>query len=169
MFPSLTIFYDNHTNLEELDQVIRGLSEVYRFSVKKTKKRKLPKSSYNKKRFQYDGQEILNRLIDKENLRFFLWIVNEDLYVSPMNFVFGLASEFYGAIISFYRLENLEMKIKETVHELGHVFGLSHCQNFCVMQYSITLEEALEKPRSLCSTCASKLDTNEKKFERNKD
>jgi len=86
-----------------------------------------------------------------------------------MNFVFGLATQFYGAIVSFYRLENLEMKIKESIHECGHVLGLGHCTNDCVMQYSNTLDEALQKPDYICNTCAEKLKTPNEKFESNKD
>jgi len=85
-------------------------------------------------------------------------IIGDDLFVPVMNFVFGLASKFYGSITSFYRLKGLEMKTKISIHECGHVLGLEHCQNYCVMQYSNSLPEAQQKPSTLCDECKKKLE-----------
>ena len=42
---------------------------------------------------------------------------------------------------------------KEAIHEIGHVLGLKHCKNNCVMQFSNTLYEAKAKPSILCNNC----------------
>ncbi|TFF63550.1 MAG: hypothetical protein EU521_01195, partial [Promethearchaeota archaeon] len=46
---------------------------------------------------------------------------------------------------------------KEAIHELGHTFGLSHCENECVMRYSNNLYEADKKPSTFCEICFSRL------------
>jgi len=46
---------------------------------------------------------------------------------------------------------------KEVIHELGHIFGLPHCKNKCVMQFSNSLAEAMEKPSHFCQECIKKL------------
>ncbi len=153
MFPPITILYDPNLEISEVKGIAKHLEETYNVEIKELKECKLDNKTYNKKRDQFDGQKLLNMLIDKKNLRFFFWIVTKDLYVPVMDFIFGLASKFYGAIVSFHRLETREMRIKESIHECGHILGLEHCQNFCVMQYSNSLNEAKEKPSFLCKNC----------------
>ena len=78
-----------------------------------------------------------------------------DVYSDKLNFVFGeayldgricaiylprLRQEFYGLksdkSLFYQRL------VKEAVHELGHAFGLSHCENIkCVMHFSNSLSD----------------------------
>jgi len=84
-----------------------------------------------------------------------IWIVDKDIYVDKMNFVFGIAWQ-RKAIISTYRLPD-EIIPKEVVHEVGHIFGLEHCRNHCVMQFSNSLTEAMAKPSKLCNECKRKL------------
>ena len=169
MINSLILLYDPSIDIKEVHDISKAIEEVYEIEIKSKTPLKIKKTAYSKKRRQYNGQKLLNELIEKENLSFFFWIVEDDLYVPVMNFVFGLASQFCGAIVSFYRLDTLEMKIKESVHECGHVLGLGHCDNFCVMQYSNSLREAIEKPSTLCSECKSKIKDNKRNFEPNKD
>ena len=169
MFPSLLVIYDSNVCVDEVHEVINALKSTFNVEIKKIEKFNIKASAYNSTRDQYDGQKLLNILIDEQNLKFFLWILEDDLFVPNRNFVFGLGSKYYGAIVSFNRLESIEMKIKESIHETAHIFGLGHCTNFCVMQYSNSLAEALQKPSTLCNACQSKLKENKKNFERNKD
>lgn len=87
-----------------------------------------------------------------------LWIVEGDLYADGLNFVFGLALRARGAVVSTARLPDEGMVVKEALHEAGHVLGLAHCRNACVMQFSNDLPHALAKPSSFCGTCRAKLD-----------
>lgn len=102
-----------------------------------------------------------------------LLVVDQDLFVPDLNFVFGEA-EIGGpaAIISltrlrpeFYRLKpdrNVfrERTAKEAVHELGHTFGLVHCRNSsCVMFFSNSLLDTDRKKNDFCSACRRKLFT----------
>ncbi|NPD88123.1 MAG: peptidase [Asgard group archaeon] len=169
MINSIKILYDPKVDEKEVQAISTVIEEIYQIEVASSTIFKIKKAAYNKKRKQYNGQKLLNELIDEENLEFFFWIIKDDIYVPVMNFVFGLATQFCGAIVSFYRLESLEMKIKESVHECGHILGLGHCTNLCVMQYSHNLQEAIEKPSSLCSECENKIKENKRNFEPNKD
>jgi len=85
--------------------------------------------------------------------------------VPDMNFVFGLASSDGGcAIVSTNRLKSIDpgmfrgRLLKEVVHELGHVFGLSHCPDRrCVMHFSNSLQDTDLKSSEMCSNCLAKL------------
>lgn len=51
------------------------------------------------------------------------------------------------------------MAVLQTLtHEIGHIFGLRHCQWLaCLMQGSNHLEEADRRPLDLCPVCLRKL------------
>jgi len=129
--------------------------------------------AYNQKRGQYLGSAILSYLknleIDPNNK--YLSIVGVDLYSPSLNFIFGEADPISGlAIISLSRLRHefyglpknekllKERVLKEAVHELGHLFGLNHCQNQkCVMYFSNSLLDTDRKSSSFCSLCQKRI------------
>ena len=153
MNQSLLLLYDSKIKEGEVNLIAQTLTEVYQIDIREIREHEIASFAFDETRNQYDGQKLLNNLIDESKFKFFFWIIQDDIFVPLMNFVFGLASKHYGAIVSFYRLENIEMKIKESIHECGHVLGLGHCSNNCVMQYSSSLSEALNKPIFLCDRC----------------
>ena len=136
----------------------------------------LTNSEYNKSKEQFNALKILKRLrrefLNKVFFRI-LGILDEDIYSKKYNFVFGLADMRSGvALISLTRLrekfyketsilyrknetgKDIEDRIlKEAIHELGHTFGLKHCNNVCVMQFSETLLFTDKKPAKLCNSC----------------
>lgn len=121
------------------------------------------KGAYNAKRLQYNASKLLNYLINimsrvgsNEDV-VSLWIIRDDLYVAGMNFVFGVAHPGNAAVLSTHRLDSLDLINKEAIHEIGHVFGLQHCTNECVMQFSNSVNEAKAKPATLCERCRSLL------------
>lgn len=121
------------------------------------------KDAYNTNRRQYDASILLNYLIkDASNVKEWalcLWIVSDDIYAGGMNFVFGIAQPGKAAVLSTCRLDSPELIKKEAIHEMGHVFGLQHCTNYCVMQFSNSLYEAKKKPDKLCDRCKGLLKT----------
>lgn len=56
-------------------------------------------------------------------------------------------------------LPGLAVRVLQTLtHEIGHIFGLRHCQWLaCLMQGSNHLEEADRRPLNLCPICLRKL------------
>lgn len=129
--------------------------------------------AYNPKREQYYSSAILEKLTKRgfgacERI---LGIVDVDLYVPDLNFVFGEADVLdKTAVVSIKRLrpsyyglpedERLfwERTLKEVVHELGHTYGLSHCpDNKCVMHFSNSLSDTDIKSSSFCENCKKKL------------
>jgi archaemetzincin len=96
-----------------------------------------------------------------------LAVTSVDLYVPVLTFVFGEA-QLTGscAVVSLHRLreefyglpprEELmrERLVKEAVHELGHTFGLRHCDDWrCVMTSSHGVERLDIKGADFCFVC----------------
>ena len=135
----------------------------------------IPREAYNKGREQYSSTKILmdvqDHLQDLDTDRV-LAVTSVDLYASRLNFVFGEA-ECPGrvAIISLFRLrpkfygqppnEELYVKrcVKEAVHEVGHMLGLSHCHDSsCVMFFSNSIIDTDHKETSFCDKCRQSVD-----------
>lgn len=96
-----------------------------------------------------------------------LAVTSLDLYVPVLTFVFGEA-QLSGscAVVSLHRLREefyglparadlmRERLVKEAVHELGHTFGLRHCDDWrCVMTSSHGVERLDVKGAEFCFTC----------------
>lgn len=96
-----------------------------------------------------------------------LGVVPHDLFIPILTFVFGEA-ELNGAVavISTHRLDNRRYGLppdparfservrKEALHELGHTFGLVHCQSQeCVMRSSSSVEDIDLKGAAFCAEC----------------
>ena len=126
----------------------------------------MPQGAFDQDRGQYLAAAVLDCLRrgrPAQSARV-LALVDVDLYAEGLNFVFGQA-EMPGrvAVVSLYRLkaggrEDVEAMylrtLKESVHELGHTFGLAHCRNDeCVMRFSNSLADTDYKSVHFCSSC----------------
>lgn len=91
-----------------------------------------------------------------------------DLYPDPnWNFVFGQASlRNRVGVYSFARYMaegdahlTLRRSLKVMAHEIGHMYGLTHCTYFeCGLNGSNYLDESDRRPIHLCPVCLRKLD-----------
>jgi archaemetzincin len=121
-------------------------------------------------RNQYHATAILRHLagaIPAPNQQRILGVASVDLYVPIFTFVFGEA-QLAGpaAVISRHRLRQefygqpgdidltRERLLKEALHELGHTFGLRHCQDWnCPMSTTTAIERLDWKSTEYCDTC----------------
>lgn len=160
----LRIFYDKNSEAK-VPSVKEALKDV--FGIETGGEIQLGaaevKGASNTNRMQYDASNLLNYLIRytskvrSKEPSLSLWVIGDDLYVQGMNFVFGVAQPGKAAVLSTHRLDSLDLIKKEAIHEMGHVFGLKHCNNYCVMQFSNSLYEAKKKPAKLCDRCRALL------------
>jgi len=148
------------------------LSKVFKKKVLMGKEMPRPDDAFNKKRNQYLSTAILKAMMEKKEYGTYgkiLGIIDHDLYVPKLNFVFGEASQRV-AIISLTRLRyefyNLPKDqglfrrrvLTEAVHELGHTYGLKHCGNpHCVMFSSKSLIDTDMKGPAFCERCKKNL------------
>ena len=148
------------------------LSQIFSLDVKIAKTEHIPQYAFDPKRRQYHSTKILEWLknIPVMDTRI-LGIVDLDLYVPELNFVFGEADVAHGVcIISLVRLrqefyglpknENLflERALKEAVHEIGHTYRLGHCGDTrCIMHFSNSLQDTDIKGPDFCPRCKLKL------------
>jgi archaemetzincin len=136
----------------------------------------LPKEAFNEERRQYSSNNILSKIRNyaknEKSLDRILGVVDIDIFVPNLNFVFGEAEcPGKASLISLWRLRPefygqspnselfTERSTKEAVHELGHTLGLRHCSNpFCVMYFSNSIFETDRKQSLFCSKCHLKVE-----------
>lgn len=135
-------------------------------------------SEYDSEERKYDAIQVKKRLIThgkNKNYYRILGVMNIDILTKASKFLYGVADlpknkSFGGALISITRLreefygrkENTaqfeQRVLKEAIHELGHTFGLKHCENLCVMRSSNSLVDTDRKPPKFCEECANRID-----------
>jgi archaemetzincin len=129
---------------------------------------------FDKNRNQWNSENILQWISRKalpDSDTKILAICDFDAYSNGLNFIFGeaqmigrvgviylsrLRQEFYGQTSDVGLFQ--QRIIKETVHELGHLFRLSHCEKCrCVMHFSNSLKDTDFKDYNFCDRCIAML------------
>lgn len=153
-----------------LDYLAAALARVFRLSCHVRDKSTMDAGfALDARRNQYHATQILRRIRDmerEESVRA-IGVTRLDLFVPILTFVFGEA-ELGGrcAVVSLQRLDERfyglpareellrERLVKEAVHELGHTFGLRHCEDWqCVMTSSHAVDRLDVKAREFCKEC----------------
>jgi archaemetzincin len=128
--------------------------------------------AFDPRRRQYDSAgllEVLGREPPARGDRV-IGVTDHDLFIPILTFVFGEAQlDGETAVVSLYRLRNefyglppdapavVDRLVKECAHELGHTFGLVHCEDYgCVMHGSTSVEEIDLKGAKYCVQCAGR-------------
>ncbi|MGN7759687.1 Zn-dependent protease [Chryseobacterium sp. 22532] len=173
----------NELQKKEIDLTKEYLSKY--FQLKTRVLPVLPNSIFPKaaRRIFKDGQEqilagyVLNSILIKQKPKdavVVMGITEKDLFPKPeWNYVFGQASYEDGVgVTSMYRFsdghlsdlnfnESLKRLIKISSHEIGHMFGISHCLNAnCVMNGTNSLSETDYHFARACSLCQQKLNSS---------
>jgi len=133
-----------------------------------------PQYAFNPARQQYHSTAVVRRVsnaINKKKHAMGVGLVDVDLFMPDLNFVFGEADRAErAAVVSLARMEpgfygrapdhalTLRRVAAEVLHEIGHVFGLPHCQNdSCAMFFANTLSDTDRKRPRFCDTCRERL------------
>jgi archaemetzincin len=128
-----------------------------------------PEDAYDARRKQWSSSRILAwlaRAVPEESR--VLGVTDVDLFIPILTFVFGEAQlGGRAAVVSTARLgepglddERIvrERLAKESVHEVGHLLGLRHCETpGCVMGRSAGTWDVDKKDGELCRSCRDRV------------
>jgi archaemetzincin len=137
---------------------------------------KPPEHAFDQRRLQYDAGKILKFFESMEfnSCEKVIGVLRSDLHVPIFEYVFGEARQGERcAVMSLFRLGKNpdgssppaslihERAAKVALHELGHLYGLYHCEDKkCLMHFSGGLEDLDAIPVFLCRYCSSYLRYN---------
>ena len=172
----LPLHFSDEELLAELTSVIQ---EAFGLTVELLNKEFSLEQGKDSVRSQYNSTWILSEILRQvpEQSCKVLAVTTVDLYVPVLTFVFGEAQlDGKASVVSAYRLrdelyglpknpQKLKERLeKESIHELGHTFGLIHCQKpTCVMHTYTYAEEIDFKLKDFCKDCRSFLETKKSK------
>lgn len=152
-----------------LQALIPILADAFGVSIARADPVPLPSDAYNPARRQYRSTALLQVLARQKQPEWerLLGITDVDLYTPDLSFVFGEADATRGVtVFSAARLHTsdcdqfVHRAATEAIHELGHTYGLSHCDNpRCVMWFSNTLAETDRKGTHFCRAHGEALQT----------
>jgi len=154
-----------------VDVVALALWSTFGLPVKRFPSLPDPAAALDAARQQYSSSAILRdlQLYCPEDPVKFVGITERDLFIPMLSFVFGQA-QVGGplALVSCARLRQeyygfppdpalLYSRVaKEGIHEIGHTFGMVHCQDAaCPMALSNTIAQVDRKRGGLCDSCAA--------------
>ncbi|MFC4988060.1 MULTISPECIES: archaemetzincin family Zn-dependent metalloprotease [Saliphagus] len=147
-----------------------ALRSIYGCEVTVNDSQSVPDGAYDTGRNQYCAENFIQLAERVGRGEKNIAITPLDLFYRRRNYVFGLAYlDGSGSVVSTYRLQTssdggLSRKSeadvfsdrvrKEIVHEVGHTYGLEHCEDDrCVMNFSPTVREVDVKGEALCGDC----------------
>ena len=159
-----------HVDRALLEPLAEGLTRHLRVACSIQPDGLEPEFAFNPQRRQYHSTEILKKIAKRPTSEAWkvLGVTEMDLYIPVLTFVFGEAQlTDGGAVVSAHRLRQEfygmpgdtellhERLLKESLHELGHTYGLRHCPDYtCVMSSSNGVERIDLIGADFCPNCA---------------
>lgn len=159
-----------------LKVIAANISGYFNFDSRILPSMEPPEHAFDEHRFQYDAGIILKAL---ESIRFgdlekVVAVLSADIFVPIFEYTFGEARQAGKfALVSLFRLDGnpsgatvpdalvYERAAKVALHELGHLFDLTHCpEPKCLMHFSGGLEDLDDTPLYLCRHCGVYLNYN---------
>jgi len=166
---SIILYLCSHFDDDLIQHIIQSIKDEFHISISIRKYDIDLIQYYSPRRRQYDANELLkviSEINSQEKIKK-IALFNIDLFIPILTFIFGQA--ILGGntgIVSNFRLRNelyglkqndkllFERLSKVIIHELGHMFGLIHCQNLtCVMHSSTYVEHIDQKKQHFCLKC----------------
>ncbi|HEY3355082.1 MAG TPA: archaemetzincin family Zn-dependent metalloprotease [Polyangia bacterium] len=155
-----------------LGDVRLHVEEVFELPARVTVPAARPMDAYDPVRRQDLSTATLRWIVDHtpHDAVKVLGITDHDLFISVLTYVFGQAQvggraavvstarlhQDLGGLTADERLFRARLR-KECVHELGHTFGLTHCETrTCVMSRSNTIAD-VDAKGGLCRDCSALL------------
>jgi archaemetzincin len=153
-----------------LDGLAGPLRLIFPLPTERLPPAEVPAFAFKASRGQYLSQDILGDLAAQAppGCVRILGLTDVDLFIPILTFVYGeamlpgraavvsscrLARDAFGGAVEFRVLR--DRVLKEAVHELGHTFGLTHCDNKgCAMSFSHSLEQLDNKQAAFCRYCS---------------
>jgi archaemetzincin len=156
-----------------MNWIENAASEWYPLPIRRLKALPIPEAAYDSKRKQYESVEIM-RMVAQATPRDagrVLGVTDVDIAIPMLSFLFGQAQvDGRIAIVSLCRLHQefyglpaddrvlRERAVKEVLHELGHTFGLVHCNDpRCVMSLATHIGLVDSKQEKYCERCGMQL------------
>ncbi len=151
-----------------LDALAAELHRVFGLPCRTTPVQPLPADAYDARRGQHHATRLLEHLAASPSPAYRrLGVAGVDLFVPILRYVFGEAMlGGRAAVVSVHRLGGpgwegpaerslfLARAVKEAIHELGHTFDLTHCEDpACVMASSLAVANIDRKRPDLCAYC----------------
>lgn len=167
----ISVSFIGDIKIDNLSRYFNSLEEIFSFPIKMGQKYEIPSYAFEPKRQQYYAHKIISELLTTtpDDAVKVLGITDVDLCTPVLEYVFG-AAQLNGrvAITSCYRLRQkfyhlpdddglfyLRLK-KIIIHELGHCFGMVHCDDLnCVMYLSNNIFTLDNKRDNFCLRCSN--------------
>lgn len=156
-----------------MNWIENAAAEWYPSPIRRLKALPIPATAYDSKRKQYESVEIMRMLAQAtpRDAGRVLGVTDVDIAIPMLSFLFGQAQvDGRIAIVSLCRLHQefyglpaddrvlRERAVKEVLHELGHTFGLVHCNDSrCVMSLATHIGLVDSKQEKYCERCGMQL------------
>lgn len=170
-------FADLDEGLLPLRELASAVAAVFGLEGAVTAALPIPAEAFDRRHHQYPAAGFLTAAARSRNASMgpasavLLGITGLDLFAPRLNFVFGMADAGLAvAVISLCRLRPefyggdpdprlfRQRALKEAIHELGHIFGLAHCdRQDCIMHFSTSIQDTDRKGPGFCDRCTGRM------------